>query len=216
LFLLLIVPILITCTQFSLSGDSDILVKRLKQEPVPASSGKAIGVILEENTNTDLELSLYRNPPTKDIVVSFYNSITQSDEITLAVLDACLKYEVKPALAFAVCGIESRFDRTAIGYNVISVDRGLFQLNSLAFPDLGEEEFFSVRENADRGLKYLRYCLDRGENEIVALAMYNAGETQVSFSGTPMTTLHYISRILQYRDELENRFREAVLEKFTS
>lgn len=103
-----------------------------------------------------------------------------------------------------------------MGRNSSSVDRGLFQLNSLGFPHLAEEDFFSIERNAEEGLKHLRYCLDRGENEVVALALYNAGEGQVTFAGAPMQTLNYINKILNYRDELENRFRAMLLEKFSS
>ena len=210
------VPILITCTHLSQNDESDRFLNRLEHEPVPLSEGKPVGLILEGAQAGDFGLAIYRNSLTRDLVVRFYNGITFSEEITNTVLKTADKYSIPPALAFALCGVESRFDTNAVGYNEISVDRGLFQLNSLSFPELAEADFFSLETNTEEGLKHLRYCLDRGENEVVALAMYNAGEGQVSFVGAPMRTLNYISDILHYRDELENRFREVLLEKLSS
>ena len=45
---------------------------------------------------------------------------------------------------------------------------------------------------------------------MVALAIYNAGTVGVR-KGTPVSTLRYISRILEYRDTLERRFESMVL-----
>jgi hypothetical protein len=209
------VPILITCTQLSISKESDTLVERIGA-PAHLSESKPVGLILDTDTSGDLGLSLYRNSLTRDLVVDFYNSITRSAEITQAVLSAADKYSVPTALAFALCGVESQFNSRALNYNEISIDRGLFQLNSLSFPQLSEADFFSVQKNAEHGMKYLRYCLDRGENEVVALAMYNAGEGRVSDMGAPKMTLTYISRILDLKSDLEARFRGMVLERFSS
>jgi hypothetical protein len=217
LFILLLVPILITCTHFSTPrGVNALIQKPVVREPVPLSEGKPVGIILETENPGDLGLTLYKNQFTRDIVIDFYNSITRSDEITRAVLVNAEKYSIPPALAFALCGVESRYNRNALNHNEISVDRGLFQLNSLSFPDLTEDDFFSVTKNTEQGMKHLRYCLDRGENEVVALAMYNAGETRVTGTGAPLMTLTYIYRILGLRDELESRFRDMVIGKFSS
>jgi soluble lytic murein transglycosylase-like protein len=211
----MLVPILITCTQFALTKESTALVERMAA-PVPPGDAKPVGLILENGADGDLGLALYKNGFTRDIVVDFYNSVTHSAEITQAVLEAAAKYSVPPALAFALCGVESQFNSRALNANGISIDRGLFQLNSLSFPELTEADFFSVKKNAEQGMKHLRYCLDRGENEVVALAMYNAGEGRVSGSGAPVTTLTYISRILELKNELEARFKERVLARFSS
>jgi hypothetical protein len=216
LFILTLVPILITCSHLAATRDTTNPLEQTGfREPVPMNESTPVGLILETQNPSDLGLAMYRNTFTRDIVIDFYNSITHSDEITRAVLVNVEKYSISPCLAFALCGIESRFNKKALNYNEISVDRGLFQLNSLSFPELTEEEFFSVATNAEQGMKHLRYCLDRGENEVVALAMYNAGETRVSDSGAPLMTLTYIYRILGLRDELEKRFGDYVLGKFS-
>ena len=58
------------------------------------------------------------------------------------------------------------------------------------------------------GTKYLKWCLDNGENYIVALAMYNAGKTRVERNGTPRMTLDYISKIVSKQQELESGFKQ--------
>lgn len=210
------IPILITCTHLATSGDSDILINRMTKEAVPLAEGTPVGILLEEPVSSDFSLTLYRNSQTRELVIGFYDSVTNAEEITRVILEKSDQYSIPPALAFALCGIESGYNSRAVGHNTVSVDRGLFQLNSMSFPELSEEEFFSLEKNADYGLKYLRYCLDRGENEVVALALYNAGEGQVSSIGAPMHTLNYINKILSFRDELETKFRDSILDKFTS
>jgi len=55
---------------------------------------------------------------------------------------------------------------------------------------------------------HLRYCLDVGGSEIAALAMYNAGTNRVNSSGTPRSTLDYVSRIMENRWKIEDLFWE--------
>jgi hypothetical protein len=81
-------------------------------------------------------------------------------------------------------------------------------LNNKSFPRLENHAFFSPDVNARHGMGHLRYCLDTGGTEIAALAMYNAGTGRVSSTGTPKATLDYVSRILENRLKIENRFRE--------
>ena len=97
-----------------------------------------------------------------------------------------------------------------MNFNRSSVDRGLFQLNSRSFRFLKEKDFFDPETNAKYGTAHLRFCLDRGENEIVALAMYNAGTIGVK-TGTPLSTLKYVARVEEYKDYLDSRFRKEVL-----
>ena len=89
-------------------------------------------------------------------------------------------------------------------------------MNSRSFPQLSEAEFFDPGVSADNGLGYLRECLNIGEKEIVALAMYNAGKTRVEKRGAPRMTLDYISRILSKQQELESGFRQNFDVRLTS
>jgi len=89
------------------------------------------------------------------------------------------------------------------------VDRGLFQLNSRTFAFLSEEQLYTPEINARYGLSHLRFCLDEGETELVALAMYNAGATRVR-RGTPYSTLNHVAKIMEYRADLEGSFQEML------
>ena len=107
----MLVPILITCTQFALTGDSGTFVKAMAA-PVVGSESQPVGLILENNTDADadLALALFRNSLTRGIVVDFYNSITRSAEITQAVLEAATEYSIPPSLALPTLSLSAALD----------------------------------------------------------------------------------------------------------
>ena len=159
----------------------------------------------------DPGLKLYRHPYTQDKVEQFYFNLTGSGEISVSILKWADQYEIPLSLAFSLAWVESGFSAYAVNSNPSSVDRGLFQLNSRSFPELKDADFFNPEINAEHGLRYLKRCIDTGGNEIVGLAMYNAGRARVERGGTPLITLEYISNILEYREDLERDFEKSVL-----
>jgi hypothetical protein len=164
---------------------------------------------------TDTVLKYFRDPEYKDWVIEFFTDICLDREIAQAILENSLDFKIPPSLAFALSWEESRFDPRAINGNNRngSIDRGLFQLNNLSFPNLETITFFDINSNAYYGLAHLRFCLDTGKNEISALAMYNAGTTRVRNTGAPIVTLNYISRILEYRAKIESQFLEKLIKE---
>jgi hypothetical protein len=159
----------------------------------------------------DYVLALYRNPLFHQQVRDFFALETGSLVIADIILGAAAKHQIPVMLAFSLAWGESRFNPEAVNRNAYSIDRGLFQLNSRSFPDLSEHQFFDPELNAEYGMKYLRYCLDVGDNRLVALAMYNAGRSRVTDRGAPKMTLDYISKIFDYHDALEERFEDLHL-----
>jgi soluble lytic murein transglycosylase-like protein len=161
----------------------------------------------------DLVTDLYLDPEMKDMTVDYFSAVTGSGEITSLILDNALAFKVPPALAFAVCWEESRFNPRAVNRKNRneSIDRGLFQLNDRSFPSIRSGDFFDPAVNVYYGISHLRWCLNAGGTEIAALAMYNAGTNRVRNLGTPKNTLDYIHRVLEYRRKLENAFSAAVL-----
>ena len=158
---------------------------------------------------TDSILEQYRSLEYRDWVIDFFTGICANREIAESILSYADRFEVSPALAFALGWEESRFNPNAVNrknHNG-STDRGLFQLNDLSFPYLETESFFNIRENARYGVGHLRHCLDRAGFEIAALAMYNAGENRIRTMGTPKATLDYVSRILENRVKIETNFK---------
>ena len=168
---------------------------------------------IEDRDHIDTIAVCYQHPDTKSSVIDFFASITKSRVIAVAILDNAVKQKVPASLAFAIAYEESRFDPLAVNQNTTSVDRGLFQLNSLTFPDLTDQEFFNPSRNAKEGIGYFRHVLELSGNEVSALAMYNAGRTRVTKQGAPMRTLDYISRILNYKKNIDSLFTAKVVAK---
>lgn len=176
----------------------------------PRITGEMIAFLLSEKPEGfDDGLFLYRNPTTRPVVERFYAAVTADRVVAQAILAAADANDIPLPLAFSVAWAESEYRIRAVNRNSASLDRGLFQLNSRSFPQLREEDFFNPAVNARHGLAHLRYCLQEGSNEVVALAMYNAGAQRVR-RGTPYTTLHYVARALDYRRGLEDSFQALI------
>ena len=58
--------------------------------------------------------------------------------------------------------------------------------------------------------KSSNYPVHRFYREIVALAMYNAGTYGV-IRGTPYSTLKYVAQVMEYKENLEDKFQREVL-----
>jgi len=163
----------------------------------------------------DSVLEYYRNPEYRDWVIDFFSNICSSREIAWAILNSSDEFSVPPALAFALCWEESRFNPEAINKQNRdgSVDRGLFQLNNRSFPYLDISSFYNINSNARYGVGHLRHCLNSSGSEISALAMYNAGTGRVKSTGAPEVTLNYTSRILENRRKIESRFHTKLIKE---
>jgi len=200
---------LITIVFLSCSGSTPNYVEEYPNILTP----ETISFLLSEKPeDIDPGLYLYRNKLTRSIVENFYTQVTADWEITQAILAAADTNDISLPLAFSLAWVESSYRVKALNRNSNSVDRGLFQLNSRTFPNLKEEHFYDPSINAQHGLAYFRYCLETGKNEVVALAMYNAGITRVR-RGTPYSTLHYIARILDNERQLLESFEHLLTDK---
>jgi hypothetical protein len=166
-------------------------------------------LLSEKPEDVDPGLYLYRNKLTRPLVESFYTRVTADVEITDAILSGADSNNISLPLAFSLAWVESSFRVRALNYNSNSIDRGLFQLNSRTFPSLKEEQFYNPWINAEYGLAHFRYCIEVGKNEVVALAMYNAGVNRVR-RGTPYSTLHYIAKILDKKRNLLESFEQLL------
>jgi len=170
--------------------------------------------ILDLLDRNDPSLDLYRHPAARELVTDYFVELADSEKIAKAILRYADLNDLSPFLAFSVVFVESEFNPKAVNRNASSVDRGLFQLNSLSFPQLKEKDFFDPEINADYGVSHLKGCLAGSRNDIVAIAMYNAGRQRVSSSGAPVATLEYISKYVDYRRKLEDSFRVCMHEAF--
>lgn len=220
----LIVPVFFGCLGALIL--SAFLMKSVKYAYSPVEDEQALAQDLMNKKSADIErvnsffqsgterrnliAELYRNAETQDWVVNFFAGVCASPEIVRVILAAADSFDISPALAFALAWEESRLDPNAVNTHNRngSVDRGLFQLNSHSFPRLEIQAFYNPEINTRYGISHLRHCLDIGGSEIAALAMYNAGTNRVNSSGTPRSTLDYISRIMENRWKIETLFFE--------
>ena len=183
----------------------DFLIHETNNNTAVASAMKY--AVIDHASKEDEGLKFYRNPEFKDSVEWFYNQITGNEFITDAILQYADKNEIPLSLAFSLAYSESSYNPRAINKNTnVSIDRGLFQLNNNSFPDLIEEEYFDPYISAKYGLSHLRFCLDTAGNEVAALAMYNAGTRRVKNGETPQVTLNYVSKIMDYKEGLDDLF----------
>ncbi len=109
------------------------------------------------------------------------------------------RHGLHPALVSAVIKAESDFDPAAVSR---SGAVGLMQLMPKTAVRLKVRDPFDPEENIAGGVQHLRYLLDRYEGNLpLALAAYNAGETQVERYQTlpPIPeTRRYVSKVLRF------------------
>ena len=221
ILLLLILPVILTCTQF-------VKITKAGGGSSPKSSVSHVEAISgqpargEENQDTlpvelpihqDLGLYLYRNPLTREHIINYFTNVAGSKTVASVILRYSDINTIPLSLSFALVSVESAFKPRAQNRNTSSVDRGLFQLNNRSFPHLTEKDFFDPETNARYGLRYLKTCMNKGGNVIVGLAMYNAGVGKVSGQGTPKMTLDYIAKVMKVQRGINTDIEGAMVEK---
>jgi len=200
------------------TGNSAEFLEIPSESDIKVSNETNIHFLAASNRKTeDLIQKLYHLPESKSRVIEFFAGICPSKEIAEAILTSADFNNIPPALALSLAWEESRLNPLAVNSSNRdgSIDRGLFQLNNRSFPKLDIQAFFDPVISAKYGMSHLRHCLNTGGTEIAALAMYNAGTGKVRNNGTPKTTLDYIHRILENRQEIERRFleKEAIFQQ---
>ena len=206
--------IMVTCADFSKTSRVSSSAGAPSTDPTAAAE-ETVAVETEEmrKISEGLRMQLAEkeiwidDPTVRESAVHFFEELAGSQRLARIILAEAVENDVPAPLAFALVWAESSFDPYAVNENTSSIDRGLFQLNSRSFPGLEEHEFFDPEINAEHGLAYLSKCLGDGGNEVVALAMYNAGKRRVHERGTPRMTLDYIAKVLDYRDRIEGKLR---------
>jgi soluble lytic murein transglycosylase-like protein len=111
-----------------------------------------------------------------------------------------------PELVAAVVHTESDFRATLVSHKSA---QGLMQIVPDTARILGIRDPFDPQQNIAAGTKYLRYLMNRYQNETMALAAYNAGPGNVArFGGIPPfgETRSYIAKV----NRRTNRYRQRV------
>ncbi len=188
---------------------NSIKLSQIDRQVIKSNSPGEEDTLEVESSELD---EVYTEPKYRAFVLDFFIEQTGSTEIADLILRETERHDLPVSLTFALAWVESRFDPLAVNYNQSSIDRGVFQLNNRSFPKLREEQFFNPEVNIAQGVAYLKYCLERGENQVTALAMYNAGPRRVSERGAPLMTLKYINMILNHREKLQQEFKSSMKE----
>lgn len=156
----------------------------------------------------------YSTAGTHKMVIDFFVRLAGSERIALPIIYHAEQNKVPLALMFSVAWVESKYKPYAHNQNPTTIDRGLFQLNSASFYFLSLEDFFNPEISSLHAGRYLRYCLDKGAGDAsTAIAIYNAGLGRVRRNAIPASTKVYISRVLEYRTQLTNRFSAFIAQQ---
>ena len=162
----------------------------------------------------DPTLALYREAVTRERVVDFFVERVGSETIALPILYYADRMDISLSLAFSLAWAESRYRSDAVNRNSRSVDRGVFQLNSLTFTHLTEDDFFTPEVNVFHGLRHLDWCLSVANSDEQAIAIYNAGSIRVLRGQIPAITQRYVGIIGNYREDLLVDFHDYILSHF--
>ncbi len=157
----------------------------------------AAGTIHFTNVPTD---SRFKRMNRKEIKTVLPNKI-DPDTLKILVHKASKSQNISPALTMAVIRTESNFNPRAVS---VAGAQGLMQLMPPTSEDLKVGDPFDPEENVHGGTRYLRYLLDRfDQNLTLALAAYHAGPGTVSrYGGVPPIeqTKRYIKKVLRFYD----------------
>jgi len=139
-----------------------------------------------------------------------YSELDSANEIFLdrIINRASRIFDIDSTLIKAVIKVESDFNPRAISR---AGAKGLMQLMPKTAYEMDVTDPFDPEENIFGGTKYLRYLLDRFENNLeISLAAYNAGETAViKCGGIPgyRETKNYVRKVLKQYQHYKGKKR---------
>lgn len=148
---------------------------------------------------------------TDEIYLNFITRITHNNrEVAQIIYKHTKDKGLDTFFYLALIKTESDFNIRAVNKNKDgSLDRGIAQLNSRTFPDLKLEDFYDPDINIDHSTDFIKWALDQAKNnEVLALAYYNAGYGKVSGKDVGKLTLNYINKIMITRDQYKKDFFE--------
>jgi len=139
------------------------------------------------------------------------------NDIIVEALDQKVPVNLVLSLVYA----ESEFDYKAYNENVkdgevVSIDRGLFQLNNKSFPELKRDDFYNPHKNMKIGISYLKFLYERFGTWERAVLAYNCGPAKLAKSGAPIKTKAYLKKILEKERELDNAFNDYHYREFSN
>ena len=116
-------------------------------------------------------------------------------------------HDVDGGLIKAVIFVESKFNPYATSSKGAA---GLMQLMPATADEYGVDNVFDPAQNIEAGVLHLKYLLNRYRNKKLAIAAYNAGQTNVDrYQGIPpySETRNYVKRVLRYSKIYKSEFK---------
>lgn len=116
-------------------------------------------------------------------------------------------HDVDGGLIKAVIYVESRFNPYATSSKGAA---GLMQLMPATADEYGVDNVYDPAQNIEAGVLHLKYLLKRYRNKKLAIAAYNAGQTNVDrYRGIPpySETRRYVKRVLRYSKIYKDEFQ---------
>ncbi len=149
----------------------------------------------------------YAVPRAEMVRATRYVPAERSQRWDDVIVEHSREHNVRPDLVRAVVQVESAFNPYAVSPKGA---QGLMQLMPATARELGVRNPFNPIENIRAGIMYLRRLLDRYNNdEVLALAAYNAGPTAVDKYGVKVPpykeTRNYVTKVNQIAGEAAAR-----------
>lgn len=155
-------------------------------------------------------------------LVNVYGEILKDKEYVGVIIKEAIERKIPVNLALAIAWWESDFKKNAINKNVkngevVSVDRGIFQLNSKSFPKLDIDDFYNPYKNINTGLDYIKYLYNRFDSWESVILAYNWGEGNVASDAKPTyKAIFYFGKITEKERILDVEFTKKFYRKIYS
>jgi hypothetical protein len=143
-----------------------------------------------------------------DRIIKFFDGYTNNKLVSEAILNETLKQGVVVTQGFSLCWGESNYMPKAYHENiekgaVVSIDRGLFQLNNANRRKWSVDDFYDIKKNTHEGIATLKDdLLAYDDAQILGIAGFNAGKLNI-VDGIRFLTLNHISHIVEYERDME-------------
>lgn len=203
LFIFLIIVLIILFISIIINSSEKISLIQLYKEHYSNSQlkyfvGKDVNLLIEKLN--------------QEQVINFYTEYTGNKKISESIIAWATYYHIPINLCFALCYVESAgFNIVAFNNNygkdgkLLSVDRGLFQLNSIYFK-LTINQFFDIDINCKNGIRYFSECYNQTDSVPLALIAYNMGIVKASLGLVSKMRELYVDKILNYETMLNEAF----------
>jgi len=144
-------------------------------------------------------------------IVEFYNQFVRDYELTTAIIESSIKYDIPTNILFGLIYQESNFNFREKNQNKDgSFDIGLMQLNSTTYKSIieknGIEYLLNPYNNLELGCKHLKENYNEYGNWYLALLSYNAGI--IKSNAIYYQTLCFLTNIISYEKKLDEEFNK--------